>query len=135
MPEFETRVRVRYAETDQMGVVYHANYLVWMEVARVDWCREIGFDYRHMEAVDGVVIAVVEVTCRYLYPARFDDEIAIRIEAIESTSKLLKFRYHMRRASDGREICTAESMHLYLSKDRFRPIRLPEKYRAAFGVK
>jgi acyl-CoA thioester hydrolase len=135
MPEFQTRVRVRYAETDQMGVVYHANYLVWMEVARVDWCREIGFDYRHMEAVDGIVIAVVEVTCRYLYPARFDDEIAIRIEATESTSKLLKFHYDMRRVADGREICTAETVHLYLSRDRFRPIRLPEKYKAAFGVK
>ncbi len=134
MPEFETRVRVRYAETDQMGVVYHANYLVWMEVARVDWCRAIGFDYREMEAVDGVVIAVVEVNCRYLYPARFDDEIAIRIEVKESTSKLMRFHYDMWRAGDGREVCKAETVHLYLSRERFRPIRLPQKYRAAFGV-
>jgi len=131
---FETKVRVRYAETDQMGVVYHANYLVWMEVARVEFCRHIGVDYADMEAVDGVVIAVVEANCRYLFPARFGDEIIIALTRSESNAKVLKFHYEMRRAGDGRKIARAETVHLYLSKADFRPMRLPEKYHAAFGV-
>jgi acyl-CoA thioester hydrolase len=76
-PSAEARLRVRYAETDQMGVVYYANYLVWMEVARMEWCRAFGIDYREMEREDGVALAVVEANCRYRSPARFDDEIAI----------------------------------------------------------
>ena len=132
---FETRVRVRYAETDQMGVVYHANYLVWMEVARVEFCREIGVDYATMEATGGVVIAVVEAHCRYLFPARFGDEIIIALTRSESNAKLLKFHYEMRRASDDRKIVKADTVHLYLSKSDFRPIRLPAQYHAAFGVK
>jgi acyl-CoA thioester hydrolase len=133
MAEFETRVRVRYAETDQMGVVYHANYLVWMDVARVEFCRNLGFAYREMEQ-DGVVIVVVEARCRYLQPARFDDEIIILIRATESTVKSLRFEYEMRREEDGRKVATGETMHLYLDKQNFRPTRLPQKYHAAFGV-
>src|SRR5580700_4209940 len=72
-----TRIRARYAETDQMGIVYHANYLIWMEVARVEYCRALGFDYREMEIGDGVLLAVCESHCRYLSPARFDEEISI----------------------------------------------------------
>src|ERR1700760_3080021 len=93
VPGHETRIRVRYAETDQMGVVYHANYLVWMDVARVDYCRAMGFDYRDMEERNGVVIVVVEANCRYLHPARFDDEIAIEIRPSESTAKRVRFQY------------------------------------------
>ena len=70
-----TAIRVRYAETDQMGVVYYANYLVWMEVARVDYCRSIGFHYKDMELDDGILLAVAESHCRYVSPARFDEEI------------------------------------------------------------
>ncbi len=69
---------MRYAETDQMGVAYYANYLVWMEVGRVEYCRSVGFRYRDMETEDGVLLAVVEAHCRYLHPARYDDEIIIR---------------------------------------------------------
>jgi acyl-CoA thioester hydrolase len=139
MSDFETRIRVRYSETDQMGVVYHANYLTWMEVARVAYCKHIGFNYREMEDRDGVVIAVVEAQCRYLYPARFDDEIAVRLIVVESTARHLRFRYEMfRTASEGeaeRKIARGETSHLYVSRKEFRPIRLPEKYHAAFGVK
>ncbi len=134
MSEFESRVRVRYAETDQMGVVYHANYLIWMEVARVEFCRHIGFDYREMEQ-DGVVIAVIEAHCRYLFPARFDDEIVIGISVAESTVRTLRFQYDLRRAGDDRKIARGETMHLYLSKSDFRPIRLPVKYHAGFRVR
>ena len=72
-PATETRLRVRYAETDQMGVVYYANYLVWMEVGRVELCKALGFNYGEMERDDGVLLAVAEACCRYLSPARFDD--------------------------------------------------------------
>ena len=126
---------MRYAETDQMGVVYHANYLVWMEVARVEYCRHLGFEYREMERTDGVVIAVVEATCRYLNPARFDDEIVIALSVKESNTKLLRFHYEMRQELDGTPVARAETVHLYLSSENFRPIRLPEEYHLAFRVK
>ena len=73
----ETRFRVRYAETDQMGVVYYANYLVWMEIGRVELCKSLGFNYRDMERDDGIYLAVADVACRYRAPARFDDEITV----------------------------------------------------------
>ena len=78
MPTVETRLRVRYAETDQMGVVYYANYLVWMEVGRVEYCRAAGLSYRDMERADGILLAVAEANCRYLAPARYDEEIVVR---------------------------------------------------------
>lgn len=78
----ETRFRVRYAETDQMGVVYYANYLVWMEVGRAEYCRASGGRYRDMEVDDGILLAVVEAHCRYLRPARYDQEIAVKTWAI-----------------------------------------------------
>src|SRR5256714_2294077 len=74
----ETRIRVRYAETDQMGVVYHANYFIWFEVGRVEFMRQLGFSYREMEANDGCCIAVVDARCRYKAPARYDDEVVVR---------------------------------------------------------
>ena len=75
-----TRVRVRYADTDQMGVVYYANYLVWFEVARTEWLRDGGWSYREMEA-DGIALPVIEAHCEYRQPARYDDEIEIRTVA------------------------------------------------------
>ena len=73
----EVRFRVRYAETDQMGIVYHANYLVWMEMGRVELCRTIGVRYRDMEEQDGILLTVAEVQCRFLSPARYDDEVVL----------------------------------------------------------
>ena len=89
MPSHQTRVRVRYAETDQMGVVYYANYLVWMEVARVEFCKALGFRYRDMELEDGVLLAVIEAQCRYLYPARFDEEVIVETRIAEANSRLV----------------------------------------------
>ncbi len=77
----ETRLQVRYAETDQMGVVYYANYLVWMEVARGELCKACGFDYCDMER-DGVLMAVAEVNCRYKFPARYADEVTIKFHVV-----------------------------------------------------
>jgi acyl-CoA thioester hydrolase len=124
-----SRIRVRYAETDQMGVVYHANYLVWMEVARVEFCAAAGFRYREMEQ-DGILIAVAEAHCRYLSPARFDDEVEIRTTVAEANRRFVTFDYEM--LCGGRRMASGQTRHIFLSRE-FRPVRLPEKYLAMFA--
>ena len=94
-----TRVRVRYADTDQMGVVYYANYLVWFEVARTEWLRDGGWSYREMEA-DGIALPVIEAHCEYRQPARYDDEIEIRTVATLLTPVRIRFDYEARKADD-----------------------------------
>src|SRR6202042_2484942 len=89
----DARVRVRYAETDQMGVVYHANYLVWFEVGRVEFIRQMGLDYRSMEQDENAMIAVVEVTARYKAPARYDDELIVRTTLAGVRGSIVRFRY------------------------------------------
>jgi acyl-CoA thioester hydrolase len=133
MQPHETRIRVRYAETDQMGVVYYANYLVWMEVGRVEYCRARGFDYHEMEREDGIFLAVAEARCRYASPARFDDEVVIRTWVEDAKPRLIRFAYEMRLAADGRKLATGETTHILLGRD-LRPSRMPEKYRAAFEL-
>jgi len=133
MPSHQTRVRVRYAETDQMGVVYYANYLVWMEVARVEFCKALGFCYRDMELEDGVLLAVIEAQCRYLYPARFDEEVIVETRIAEANSRVVEFAYEMRLADDGRKLATGSTRHIFCNRE-MRRVRLPEKYRAAFGI-
>src|SRR5262245_34446731 len=98
----ETRVRVRYAETDQMGVVYYSNYLVWMELGRVDWCRAVGVRYRDMEADDGILLVVSEANCQYRRPARYDDEIIVKTWLVEANPRGLKVDYEMHEAVSGR---------------------------------
>jgi acyl-CoA thioester hydrolase len=134
MPSHQTRVRVRYAETDQMGVVYYANYLVWMEVARVEFCKALGFRYKDMELEDGVLLAVVEAQCRYLYPARFDEEVIVETRIAEANSRLVAFAYEMRLADDDRKVANGSTRHIFCNRV-MKPARLPEKYRAAFGIK
>jgi acyl-CoA thioester hydrolase len=129
----EIQVRVRYAETDQMGVVYHANYLVWMEMGRVELCRSIGIRYRDMEQEDGVLLAVAEVSCRYLSPARFDDEVLVKTEVTRSSSRLLDFGYEMTARQTGRKLATGLSTHIFCDSE-MRPCRLPAKYWKAFGI-
>ena len=89
----ETRVRVRYAETDQMGVVYYANYLVWFEVGRVEFIRQMGLNYRSMEKDENAMIAVVEATARYKAPARYDDELIVRTTLAGVRGSIVRFRY------------------------------------------
>jgi acyl-CoA thioester hydrolase len=90
-----SRFRVRYAETDQMGVVYYANYFVWMEIGRADYCRDCGFNYRDMEKEDKAFIAVVEATCRYLASARYDEEITVETQIARMSRRVLEFTYVM----------------------------------------
>ena len=128
----ETRLRARYAETDQMGVVYYANYLVWMEVGRVELCKKLGFDYRDME-LDGILMAVVEANCRYLSPARFDDEVVVRTWIEEANPRVIKFAYEMRAAEEDRKLASGFTRHLLVDR-QFQRIRLPEKYFPMFGL-
>jgi acyl-CoA thioester hydrolase len=133
MQSHQTRVRVRYAETDQMGVVYYANYLVWMEVARVELCKALGFRYRDMELEDGVMLAVIEAQCRYLHPARFDEEVIVETRIAEASSRLVEFAYEMRLADNGRKLATGSTRHIFCNRE-MKSVRMPEKYRAAFGI-
>jgi len=132
-PSAETRIRVRYAETDQMGVVYYANYLIWMEVGRVELCRACGFHYRDMEREDGILLAVAEANCRYLSPARFDDEVVIRTWIESAHRRVVTFGYEMRLGADDRKLATGHTKHIFLGTD-FRPAKLPEKYLEMFGI-
>ncbi len=129
----QTRVRVRYAETDQMGVVYYANYLVWMEVARVEFCKALGFRYKDMEIDDGVLLAVVEAHCRYLYPARFDEEIVVETRIAEANSRIVSFAYEMRLAEGDRKLAKGSTRHIFCNRE-MKPTRLPAKYHKAFGI-
>jgi acyl-CoA thioester hydrolase len=116
-----------------MGVVYHANYLVWMEMGRVELCRELGVRYRDMEEQDGVLLAVAAASCRYMFPARYDDEILVRTTVARSTTRLLEFSYEVRHAGTERLLATGSTTHIFCRRD-MRPCSLPEKYRSAFGV-
>ena len=126
-----TTVRVRYSETDQMGVVYYANYLVWMEVARVHYCREAGFEYRDMERDDGAFLVVTDARCRYRVPARFDDLVDLSCWVTESRSRTVRFAYEMRRGDQ--LLATGETLHT-VTDARGGMIRMPEKYRAYFPL-
>ncbi|QMV18087.1 YbgC/FadM family acyl-CoA thioesterase [Granulicella sp. 5B5] len=128
----ETRVRVRYAETDQMGVVYHANYLVWFEVGRVEMMRQLGLDYKDMERDEGALIAVVEATARYKAPARYDDELVIRTRLANVRASILRFKYEVLRVADETLLCEGETVHLVVGRDMRRRM-LPERYIEQFG--
>jgi acyl-CoA thioester hydrolase len=132
MVTHEARLRVRYAETDGMGVVYYSNYLIWMEVGRVELCRAIGVRYRDMEK-DGVLLAVAEASCRYLSPARYDDEVIVKTSVGEASARMIRFEYEMRAADDGRKLASGYTKHIFCGRDLKRT-KLPEKYHAPFGV-
>jgi len=129
----EARLRVRYAETDQMGVVYHANYIVWFEVGRVELLRQLGFRYRDMERDQDCHIAVVDVRCRYKAPAQYDDEILVRTELKNVRESLLHFAYEVVRADDGTLLAEGETTHIVVNS-KFEKTVLPEKYQAALGA-
>ncbi len=132
-PAIETRLRVRYAETDQMGVVYYANYLVWMEVGRVELCKSLGFNYGDMEREDGVLLAVAEACCRYRSPARFDDEVIVKAWIEEANPRMVTFAYEMRLAGTSRTLATGQTRHIFVNRE-MRRARLPAKYHAMFGL-
>jgi acyl-CoA thioester hydrolase len=123
----KSQVRVRYAETDQMGVVYHANYLVWFEVGRVEFLRAHGLSYKQMELEEGCMIAVVEATARYRAPARYDDELVVETELTSVRGAVVRFGYRVVRVADAMLLCEGETVHVVVGRDMKRR-RLPERY-------
>ncbi len=121
-------VRVRYAETDQMGVVYHANYFVWFEVGRVELMRALGVEYKRMEREDDCHIVVADVHCRYHHPARYDEVLRVRTRIAESRNRVLKFSYELFRDSDGTLLANGHTTHIICGSNG-RPKLLPQKYR------
>ena len=132
----ETRLRVRYAETDQMGVVYHSNHLIWFEVGRVELLREMGFSYKAMEKEDGRFIAVAEATCRYRAPVYYDEEILVRTRIKAVRESVIIFNYELSRAETGALLAEGETTHV-VTDSNMKVSTLPEKYlrvfRAAIG--
>jgi acyl-CoA thioester hydrolase len=127
----ETRLRVRYAETDQMGIVYHANHFIWFEVGRVELLRQLGFSYREMEQNDACHIAVVDARCRYKSPARYDDEIIVRTHLKKVRESMIHFGYALLRADDGTLLAEGETTHIVIDA-AMKVAPLPEKYMSAF---
>jgi len=125
-----TRVRVRYAETDRMGVVYYANYFVWFEIGRTDWLRETGQSYREME-IAGVQLPVIEAHCEYRRPAKYDDDLEIRTHATLLTPVRIRFDYEIIRGDDD-TLVTGHTIHAALDA-RGRPCRLPARVRDMLG--
>ena len=124
-----TRLRVRYAETDQMGVVYYANYFVWFEVARTDWLRQSGWTYREMEA-EGVSLPVIEAHCDYRQPSRYDDEIEVRTRASLISPIRVRFDYEVIR-QESVVAATGHTVHAAVDVNG-RPCRLPDRVREMF---
>ena len=109
----ETTIRVRYAETDQMGVVYHGNYFTWFEVGRVELCRHLGFEYKRMEAEDDSFIVVADAHCRYKRPARFDDVLVIRTSVTQSQKRTIRFGYEVVNQASGELIAIGDTLHVF----------------------
>ena len=127
----DATVRVRYAETDQMGVVYHSNYLIWFEIGRIELMRALGFEYKKMETDDDCYIVVAEASCRYLLPARYDELLRIRTRISQAGNRIVKYSYQLLRDSDNHLLATGATTHVICGRDG-KAKQLPEKYRTKF---
>jgi acyl-CoA thioester hydrolase len=127
----ETRLRVRYAETDQMGVVYHSNHFIWFEVGRVELLRQLGFSYRDLENEDNLFFAVAEAKCRYRAPVRYDEEVLVRTQLLNVRESVVHFGYELRRAEDGALLAEGETMHI-VTDAAMKIAEIPDKYMKVF---
>ena len=130
-PHSSSRIRVRYAETDKMGVVYYANYFVWFEVGRTDLLRQSGWTYREME-IDGVALPVIEAQCTYRESAEYDDVIEVRTSGAMLSPVRVQFTYAVVRFADGATLATGTTVHAALGRNG-RPCRLPPRVRTVFS--
>jgi acyl-CoA thioester hydrolase len=128
----ESRTRVRYKETDQMGIAHHANYIVWFEIGRTDLCRETGFPYSEIER-RGYLLVVTDVSCRFKIPFRYDDEVLIRTSVAEAASRSIKFSYELRNGAGDVLHATGHSSHLWLDRESRKPVRADADVMKAFG--
>jgi acyl-CoA thioester hydrolase len=131
VPSSSSIVRVRYAETDKMGVVYYANYFVWFEVARADLLRTLGWSYREMEHA-GVSLPVIEAHCEYRRPARYDDDVEVRTVGRLLSPVRMEFTYEVRQAGNDNLAACGRTVHAALDADG-RPCRLPARIREVFA--
>lgn len=127
----EAKLRVRYAETDKMGVVYHSNFIVWFEVGRVEMLRKLGYSYRDVERQHDCHFAVVDVRCRYKSPAYYDDEVLIRTSLRNVRGPLIHFGYEILRAEDDTLLAEGESTHIVVNA-KFEKTTLPDHLQKAF---
>ena len=127
----ESRLRVRYAETDQMGVVYHANHFIWFEIGRVEYMRQLGFTYRDMEREHDCFIPVVDARCRYKSPARYDDEIIVRTHLKNVRESVIHFGYELVRAGDGQLLAEGETTHIVTDAE-MKVRAIPDRYMKVF---
>ncbi len=129
----ETEIRVRYAETDKMGIVHHSNYLVWFELGRSEFCRARGFSYLEMEEQENALMVVAEVYCRYKSPAYYEDLVTIRTNVADIRSRSLRFIYEINRASDQTLLAEGETLHVVTDKNK-KVRSMPELYREKLQV-
>lgn len=127
----ESRTRVRYKETDQMGIAHHSNYIVWFEIGRTDLCRATGITYRDIET-RGYLLVVVEVGCRFRTPFAYDDEVVIRTSIGEAGSRMLRFEYEVS-DSVGEVHATGFSRHVWLDRATRKPVKADAEVMRAFG--
>ncbi len=130
-PQSISRIRVRYADTDKMGVAYYANYFVWFEIGRTDLLRETGWSYREMET-EGFSLPVIEARCAYRAPAKYDDELEVRTTGMLVSPVRVQFTYEVRRSQDQTVLATGTTVHATLDR-RGRPSRLPERVRSVLA--
>lgn len=128
----ESKIRVRYAETDAMGIVYHSNYYVWFEVGRGDFMRRFGMSYRQMEEM-GIIIPVVETHCRYRIPAKYDDLITIRTKVEELGAVKIRFQYKVLRDFDNALLAEGETVHAFTDKTK-KPLNMKKKYSELYSL-
>lgn len=128
MRSFETDIRVRYQETDNMGVVYYGNYFTWFEVARTEYFRSMGLVYREMEA-KGIYFMVASASCQYKSPVRYDDMVKIRTWVSDIKSSSMKFEYSLHVGD--KLTATGESVHVF-TNEAGRPVRIPEEVKKLF---
>ena len=131
MPYVESRTRVRYKETDQMGIAHHSNYIVWFEIGRTDLCRETGFPYTEIEN-RGFILVVTEIGCRYRTPFRYDDEVVIRTSVESAASRAIRFAYELFDGAKGELRATGFSAHMWLDRLSRRPVRADGDVMRAF---
>ncbi len=126
-PVVDVLIRVRYSETDQMGIAYYANYLAWFEVGRTEWCRSTGFTYRDLEANEGIYLMVADAHCRYKAPAKYDDVLIIRTRVQSFKRRLIVFAYEICSQATGQLLATGETTHTITDRDGHLR-SLPPKY-------
>ena len=131
-PYVESRTRVRYAETDQMAIAHHANYIVWFEIGRTDLCRAAGFPYKQIEE-RGLILVVTEVVCRYRAPYHYDDEVLIRTSVAEAASRMMKFAYELYDGTGERLHATGSSSHVWVGRESRRPVTADEEVMESFA--